>query len=249
MSIEIRRKAAQVPGGFNGGAILENRPLIPGHGDKVKPFSNLFYWAHAWSEQGSLLGEHPHEAFEIMTFVLRGKIEHYDSHTKAWKPLEAGSAQIIRAGSGLSHAERFFPGSHIFQIWFDPNLEEAIQEEPSYNDYPDTVFPTREENGIKIKTYRSEDGPVAMKSAGLSILEYQLEAGARELALDPERVWGFYVVEGGLGMNQERLSIDDFWIARGESKLNLDVSEKTKLFAIGAPKRVSYATYLDRFGG
>ncbi|MBL8992055.1 MAG: pirin family protein, partial [Spirochaetia bacterium] len=139
MSIEVRRKQAQVPGGFNGGAILENRPLIPGHGDKAKPFSNLFYWAHAWSDNGSLLGEHPHEAFEIMTFVLRGRIEHYDSHTKAWKPLEAGSAQIIRAGSGLSHAERFFPGSHIFQIWFDPNLEEAIQDPPSYDDYPDAV--------------------------------------------------------------------------------------------------------------
>ncbi|MBL8994615.1 MAG: hypothetical protein JNM63_14815 [Spirochaetia bacterium] len=49
-------------------------------------------------------------------------------------------------------------------------------------------------------------------------------------------------------MNAEPFSADDFWIARGESKLNLDVSEKTKLFAIGAPKRVPYPTYLDRFG-
>ena len=72
----------------------------------MKPYSNLFYWAHAWSDKGSLIGEHPHKAFEILSFVLEGDIEHYDSKLRGWKPLQKGDVQIIRAGSGISHAEK-----------------------------------------------------------------------------------------------------------------------------------------------
>jgi len=38
----------QAYGEFNGGGIIENKPIgFTQDGGKLKPYSNLFYWAHA----------------------------------------------------------------------------------------------------------------------------------------------------------------------------------------------------------
>ena len=39
------------------------------------------------------------------SFVLRGKINHFDTKQNKWIPLSKGDVQIIRAGNGISHAE------------------------------------------------------------------------------------------------------------------------------------------------
>ena len=158
MLIQIIRKNQQARGQFNGGEILENKPIgFPREGGFLKPYSNLFYWAHAWSDKGSTIGLHPHQGFEIMSFVLKGSIEHYDTANKIWKTLDKGAAQIIRAGSGISHSEKINEGSHMFQIWFDPNLDETIKHAASYDDYPDEVFPVTEKEGVKSKSTREMD--------------------------------------------------------------------------------------------
>jgi len=53
-----------------------------------------------------------------MSFVLTGKIEHYDSKLNGWKTL--------RAGNGITHGERLHAGSSIFQIWVDPDLSQPL---------------------------------------------------------------------------------------------------------------------------
>ena len=68
MGVLITSKEKQVSGVFNRGEILENKPIgFPQDGGAQKPFSNLFYWANAWSDNGGLIGEHPHKMFEIMS--------------------------------------------------------------------------------------------------------------------------------------------------------------------------------------
>ena len=50
MSISIYTKKNQADGNFNYGEILEKKPIgFPQDGGKLKPYSNLFYWAHAWT--------------------------------------------------------------------------------------------------------------------------------------------------------------------------------------------------------
>jgi quercetin 2,3-dioxygenase len=123
MSIHIYPAQQQITGNFNGGEILENKPIqMSPDATKLQPYSNIFYWAHAWAEVTSTIGLHPHQAFEIVSFVLKGTIEHYDTQNKTWLPLHAGDVQIIRAGKGISHAEKMHEGTHMFQIWFDPNI-------------------------------------------------------------------------------------------------------------------------------
>ena len=50
MSVEIFTKEQQARGSFNNGDILEYKPIgFPQDGGFLKPYSNLFYWAHAWT--------------------------------------------------------------------------------------------------------------------------------------------------------------------------------------------------------
>jgi len=148
MNTDIYPRSVQPDGMFDGGAILEKKPLgFPQDGGKLKPYSNLFYWAHAWSEDGGLIEEHPHQGFEIMTFVLNGELEHYDSKQQGWNSLKAGDVQIIRAGSGISHAEKMHPGTSFFQIWFDPGLKTTLSQPATYNDYLGNAFSVKREGG------------------------------------------------------------------------------------------------------
>ena len=50
MNLKIYNISEQAKGNFNNGEILENKPIgFPQDGGKLKPYSNLFYWAHAWT--------------------------------------------------------------------------------------------------------------------------------------------------------------------------------------------------------
>ena len=89
MSVLIYKKQDQAKGEFNNGEILENKPIgFSQDGGHLKPYSNLFYWAHASAHVDSTIGLHPHKGFEIMTFVLEGKIKHYDTLIDNWIELK-----------------------------------------------------------------------------------------------------------------------------------------------------------------
>ena len=72
------------------------------------------------------------EILEICSFVLKGKINHYDTQQNKWIPLEQGDIQVIRSGSGISHSEEICDSSEIFQIWFDPDLSKTLTKEATF---------------------------------------------------------------------------------------------------------------------
>lgn len=249
MSIHITKKAQQATGQFNGGEILENKPIgFPREGGELKPYSNLFYWAHAWSDQGSTIGLHPHQGFEIMSFVTQGSIEHFDTSHNEWRKLDQGAAQIIRSGKGISHSEKINAGGHMFQVWFDPNLNESMQQPASYDDYPDEVFPVKEENGIRTKIYRGEGSPLKMESEGVEIVEKYMDAGDYTISFDAEKLHSIYLVNGSAEVDGTTIKKDDFFILKDQSDLKVKVIENAQFFIISSFKNLTYKTYAETYG-
>lgn len=132
--IQLLKKEDQYNRTIFNGNFLVNKPVVNGKKDNVKPYSSLFYWSHARAIDQCEFGLHPHEGFEIMTFILEGNVSHYDTATKIWTPLETGDFQVIQSNSGIQHQERITKGTRNFQIWFDPNFYEAVKKAPSYTD-------------------------------------------------------------------------------------------------------------------
>lgn len=246
MSIQIIHKNQQGTGAFNGGEILENKPIgFPQDGGKQKPYSNLFYWAHAWAEKDSIIGLHPHQGFEIMSFVLKGDIEHYDTQLQDWKMLNEGDVQIIRSGAGISHAEKLFKGSHIFQIWFDPNLRQSLQKPASYDDYKFDSFPIQQENGFQRVIFGGEGSPLEMDSQ-VKIHRLDFEEGNHQLPIEEHTVNSFYVLHGAIQLNGERLEQDDFFRVKDMDQISLSAEANTQLFLIQSPLKLTYPVYAQQ---
>jgi redox-sensitive bicupin YhaK (pirin superfamily) len=248
MSLRVIKLQDQAKGQFNGGSILENKPIgFPQDGGKLKPYSNLFYWAHAWTPgEKSLIGEHPHQGFEIMSFVLKGSIEHYDNKNREWRRLNEGDAQIIRSGSGITHAEMVNEQSEFFQIWVDPNLRDTLSMEPSYDDYTSGSFPVIQGNGRKTKIYSGDGSPLAMHTKGVDIHEVTFNPGEHEFQLDKDRLYSIYVLDGDINIDEQQFSTKDFLIVEDKKTLNIQSEKAFRLFVIANPNKLEYRTYAEQ---
>ena len=245
MSLRIISKSSQAYGAFNGGQIIENKPIgFPQDGGFVRPYSNLFYWARAEAVIDSTIGLHPHQGFEIMSFILEGTIRHFDTKMDAWKELDAGSAQIIRAGNGISHAEHMNKGSVMFQIWVDPNLSVTMEKEASYDDYSAKDLPVEESDAVKTITYAGGNGPMKL-DADLSIQKMTILSDYT-LDLNEGHVASLYIIDGAGSCNGDSIESDDYIIAEDLDKLQINpVGGSMEIFIIQSPKEIAYPTYAE----
>lgn len=243
MSIQLLKAQDQNTGAFDNGKIKERKPVaFPSENPVLHPFSTLFYWAYAWSHHGGLIGEHPHRGFEICTFVLEGSIEHYDSNNQKWLPLKAGDVQIIRSGSGITHAEKLNPGSRIFQIWFDPDLQQSLGKPASYDDYRDGDFPIAEKNGLKITTFIGPGGPIIMDTP-IRARRFEFSQGEHIAELAPEHKAGLFLFDGELTLLGTPMQKGDFALIEQEQNLTINASTDAVLFAIEVLDPAPYQTY------
>ena len=244
MPIQIIPKERQAKGGFNGGEIVENKPIgFPREGGFIRPYSNLFYWAYAGANTDSTIGLHPHEGFEIMSFVLKGNIRHYDTKLQEWRPLKAGDAQIIRAGNGISHAEFIAKGGAIFQIWFDPNLSKTLSQPPSYDDYTADSLPVVQDGDVSVQTYIGEGAPVTLDTPGLEILRFRFGKTDYRRAVSPEKIHSLYVIKGSFKINGKAVKADDFVIMKDSDELYMESQETGDIFMVSSPATLNYQTY------
>ncbi|MEC7870027.1 MAG: pirin family protein [Bacteroidota bacterium] len=246
MKLEIYTIEDQARGHFNNGEILENKPIgFPGDGGKLKPYSNIFYWAHAWTgSKKSTIGLHPHQGFEICSFVLKGKINHFDTKQNTWIPLSEGDVQIIRSGNGISHSEELMENSEIFQIWFDPNLRVSLNKLASYDDYKSQDFQILDSKWKKTKIIKNENSRLKMDSEGIEIFQYSyLDNKNDEISLKLDKIHSFFIIDGEISINGKIISKGFFFTVRDQNLLKLKILSNSEIFRISSPKNVSYKTY------
>jgi len=243
MAVRYVPKEEQGQGAFNGGEIVENKPIgFPQDGGALRAFSNIFYWANAEAKVDSTIGLHPHKGFEIISFVLAGSIRHFDTQMNAWKELHAGDVQIIRAGNGISHAEHMNKDARMFQIWVDPNLNKTLQQDASYSDYKNSDFPEKEMQGNVEKTYIGGDSIFKLDSEGIVCKRVKVNS-AYSLDIAPDKILSAYILTEGLHMQGSSLAKDSFVQIEDET---FTLDGRGEMFYFLTPRNPSYRTYASQ---
>ena len=256
LDIKIYPAGVQVVGQFDGGRITEIKPIgFPQDGPAPRHLGPLFYWAWATAKGYGKIGLHPHQAFEIMSYALEGEIGHYDTLGTRSR-VKAGGAQVMQTGSGVSHEEETV-GDHteFFQIWFEPNLREAITQPPTYREFSHEDFPTETRDGVTLKQIIGQGAPVTIQAEAAMqdiVIEpghsYRRELSAhRSLALVVIDGKGLLVDEASLG--KHNLEPRHFAVVhaaeQGSVAFQAAEDKSLRIALIEVPARVNYPLYRE----
>lgn len=259
MDIRLFTAAEQGKGAFDGGKITEQKPIgFPGEGGAVKRVGPLFYWAWAFAEEEGHIPLHPHQAFEILTYMVKGEAAHGDS-LGTNSTIGPGGAQVMQTGSGVSHEERFVgPDMEGFQIWFEPDLRKSRLQRPTYHQFEHGQFPSEQRAGATIKQVIGGDAPVelvtdaAMWDETLSPgAEYRRElAAGRSLAVLAIRGDGTIArtgdEDGAAAIAHTDFAVIDAGEEGGAVALTAGAEQGLRLIVIEVPTQVDYPLYNKR---
>lgn len=249
MEIEIIKPQDQAFGQFDGGKIIEQKPIgFSGEGSIINRLGPLFYWAWAKSEGEGGIGFHPHQGFEIVTYIIKGKGRHQDT-LGTISDVGAGGAQVMQTGSGVHHAESILEPTEGFQIWFEPHLSKAIKRTPTYSKYVHEDFQIISENGVKVKTILGERSPINIVTDA-KMYDVEIGNGATyKYVLSSNRTLAGLAIRGNGGVIDElEISFDnkDFIIIQSEELETFSIqpnNEALRILLIEIPTEVDYPLY------
>lgn len=193
------------------------RPLVASGDPKATdPFLALM---EDWFPRG-VFDKHPHRGMETVTYVIDGRLDHYDSYGNEGSILP-GNVQWMTAGRGMIHLEQPAEGVtvHSLQLWVNlPAADKMV--EPSAQNLVAADLPLRREPGARIRVFSGKSGDVVAPTrnyAPVTMLEIQLEAGARVRQELPADYNAFIVVLEGDGLVGSESPVRDgdvVWLTR-----------------------------------
>jgi len=243
-TLDIYAPSEQGAGSFDGGKITEIKPIpFPRESGGAKRTGPLLYWAWASSKGDGVIGMHPHQGFEIISYVLKGSVGHTDT-ARNNRRVAAGGIQIMQTGSGISHQEEMYgEQTDFFQIWFEPHMNESLQRPPVYSDYEDSDFPIENlENGVKAKHIIGPKGATQIQAPiNWDVLEIDPH-GSYSLTLEENSLAAFVVTNGSiqvsLGSDERVMQRRNFAMIKTDTATPLTIQaldESAELTLITAP--------------
>jgi redox-sensitive bicupin YhaK (pirin superfamily) len=173
--------------------------LEPGHWSEYDPF---LFLAEDWFQRGSF-DVHPHRGIETVTYVMEGKLEHFDNKSGGKDELLPGDAQWMTAGRGVIHKEDPAAGEtvHSLQLWVNlPSAQKMT--EPRYQNLRSEGMPVREEEGARIVIFSGSSGGIqshTLNVVPITMVEMTLQPGATVKQDVPGSYNGFFFVLEGEG--------------------------------------------------
>lgn len=170
-------------------------------------FGTLIAFNDDYVEVGKGFGIHPHLNMEIISIMLKGKMNHKDTLGYS-TTVESGGVQIMSAGSGLRHEEYNIGEEDVnfLQIWIQPKQQNIIPR------YQQRHFPVdKRKNQLKV-IVSSEEGPDHCwinQNAKLS-LGYFDKGETIRYNLNPVNKCVFiFVVEGSIRVGEDHINTRD----------------------------------------
>lgn len=216
---------------------------------KWADYDPFLFLAEDWFQKGSF-DVHPHRGIETVTYVLSGKLEHYDNKTAGTDVLQGGDAQWMTAGRGVIHKEDPAAGEivHSLQLWVNLPSEHKMTE-PRYQNLRSQDMPVREEPGARMIVFSGSSAGVKSATKNyvpVTMVEFNIEPGVTVKQDLPGSYNGFlYVLEGegtfgreGTAAGKEQVLL--LGSAEGHEASELEITASTKLRALlyaGQPLR------------
>lgn len=248
MNVIILPQQEQTCKSFNEGAILEQKMLgFPQDNGILKPYSNIFYWSHLKTDYGSVISEHPHIGFEIIIYVLKGKVEILDNVNGKRSKLNEGDIQVIKSGKGMKHFEKMNSNSELLQIWLDPNFDKQKTLAPSNVKSNASNFPANITPGKSIKTLTGEESTLVLDSQDVSIQVMELSVMDHHFPLNDNRVMSGYLLSGEVELDCKIIKKGDFFIVQNTNEVIMNVRSNCKIFTVLSPDKPSYPTYAEMY--
>lgn len=194
---------------LEGAGFLVRRPFPKSSFSEFDPFLLLDELGPINLKPGQAKGapDHPHRGFEIVSYVLDGRLEHKDSagHTGLLNP---GDVQWMTAGAGVVHSE--MPESmftqtggrlHGIQLWVNlPQRDKMMP--PRYQEIPAAHIPVAqtEDRSVTVRVITGEAlgaKAVIQTRTPITYLHFTLQPGATMIQPVPKEYNAFvYVLEG-----------------------------------------------------
>lgn len=169
-------------------------------------------------DAGTGFGTHPHRDMEIITYVVKGALEHQDSMgNKA--AITPGEVQRMTAGTGVLHSEYAKEGEdvHLLQIWIMPNARGG---NPGYGQKSfETELNSKEK--VLVVSADARDGSIGIKQD--ADLWVSRPKPGQTIEFDVRKGRGIWIqlVKGAIDVNGKSLDAGDAVALESESKLTI----------------------------
>jgi len=180
---------------------------------------------------GAVWPMHPHRDIEGITYVVAGEFEHADSAGNGGV-LHPGAVQRVTLGSGLMHSEMNHSKTQemqFIQMWIMPFRRGLA---PSFEQRQYTAD-DRHNRLLQIIHPEGVDGDGVSVHQDSRMYVAQLDAGASvDHAIGRGHVGYFYLIEGALDLNGERLTTGDAAKVPADGALRMAAHQSSELLLV-----------------
>lgn len=175
---------------------------------------------------GTGFGAHPHRDMEIISYVIKGALEHKDSMGNITQ-IKPGEVQRMSAGTGVVHSEyNASPNeeTHFFQIWIMPN---QMGKNPGYGQksFEDKI---NSEKLALVVSQDGRDGAITIKQDADMYISRLKAKDNVEFNLKAGRGAWLQVVRGKIKVGEEVLAAGDALSSQEAQLLSFNAIEDSE---------------------
>jgi len=181
-------------------------------------------------DPGQGFGTHPHKDMEILTYVLKGTVEHKDSMGNK-EQIPAGEFQIMSAGTGVRHSEYNASQTeplHLYQIWIIPETNGIT---PRYEQRRFDAVTGRQ---LVLSPDAREGSLKVYQDMELSRWPLEKAEQAVYSIAQGRRVW-IQVVKGDVVVNGTQAKTSDAIAVWDEQVIAIEASEESEILLFDLP--------------
>ncbi|HYX37785.1 MAG TPA: pirin family protein [Oligoflexus sp.] len=156
---------------------------------------------------GSGFGRHPHRDMEIISYVVKGSLEHQDTMGNK-TVIRPGEVQKMSAGHGVTHSEMNHEAddeTHFFQIWIMPDKKGI---EPSYGQ-KSFAHELEKEPLVLAASSDGRNGSIPIQQDADMYLARLRPHASLHFGVRPGRGVWVQVVKGSIGLGKDELRAGD----------------------------------------